>query len=53
MMTLTMALLTLGGISVWWKKSHWAWLPVIAAMALGCIIFFQDADFSSNLGVQL
>lgn len=53
MMTAAMLLLTLSCIFLWWNKAQWVWLPVMAALIIGIVIFVQDVDFSTNLGVQL
>ena len=53
MMTLTMALLTVSSFFLWWRKARWGWLTVMAALIVGIIIFVQDIDFSSSLGIQL
>ena len=53
MMTAAMSLLTVGCIALWWKKSRWAWWTVVLALVIGVVIFVQDVDFSSNLGIQL
>lgn len=53
MMTAAMILLTVSCIFLWWNKAQWAWLPVMAALLIGIIIFVNDVDFSSSLGIQL
>jgi len=53
MMTAAMVLLTISCIFLWWQKAQWVWLPVLAALIIGTIIFVQDVDFSTNLGIQL
>lgn len=53
MMTTAMLLLTLSSIFLWWQKAQWVWLPVMAALILGIIIFVQDVDFATDLGRQL
>ena len=53
MMTAAMILLTVSCIFLWWNKAQWVWLPVMAALIIGIIIFVNDVDFSSSLGIQL
>ena len=53
MMTLAMALLAVSVFFLWWRKARWGWLTVMAALIVGTVIFFQDVDFASNLGIQL
>jgi hypothetical protein len=53
MMTLTMGLLALSAFFLWWRKARWGWAVVMAALAIGIIIFIGDVGFSSSLGVQL
>ncbi|MDA7947522.1 MAG: hypothetical protein MPJ78_08590 [Hyphomicrobiaceae bacterium] len=48
-----MLLLTVSCVFLWWHKAQWVWLPVMAALVLGLIIFVNDVDFSTNLGIQL
>jgi hypothetical protein len=52
MMTIAFALLAAACILLWHGRP-WSWTLVIAALALGVVIFFGDVDLSSNLGVQL
>ena len=52
MMTVTYALLAIASILLW-RRVQWSWALVMAALVLGIVIFMQDVDFSSNLGVQL
>ncbi len=52
MMTVTYALLALACILLW-RRVQWSWTLVMAALVLGIVIFMQDVDFSSNLGIQL
>ena len=53
MMTLAMLLLTVSSFLLWWRKARWGWLTVMAALIVGIIIFVQDVDFNSSLGIQL
>ena len=53
MMTLAMLLLTVSVFFLWWRKAQWGWATVIAALIVGIVIFVQDVDFSTNLGIQL
>jgi hypothetical protein len=53
MMTLTTGLLAVGAFFLWWRKARWGWAVVMAALAIGIIIFVRDVGFSANLGVQL
>lgn len=52
MMTVTFGLLALACILLWWRV-QWGWALVMAALVLGMIVFMQDVDFSTNLGIQL
>ena len=53
MMTAAMILLTVSCIFLWWSKAQWVWVPVMAALIIGMIIFVNDVDFTTNLGIQL
>ena len=53
MMTLAFGLLALAGFFLWRRKAKWGWALVMAALVIGIVIFVQDVDFSSNLGIQL
>lgn len=53
MMTVTFGLFAVSSFFLWWRKARWGWALVMAALALGVIIFVQDVDFSSPLGIQL
>ena len=53
MMTLAMLLLAVSVFLLWWHKARWGWLTVMAALIVGIVIFFQDVDFTTNLGIQL
>ncbi len=52
MMTVTYGLLAVASVLLW-RRARWAWTLVLAALILGIVIFVQDVDFSSNLGIQL
>ncbi len=53
MMTLSLALLSVGCFFLWRRQSHWVWITVVVALAIGIAIFVQDVDFHTDLGVQL
>jgi preprotein translocase subunit SecD len=53
MMAATWALLAISSFFLWRYKSRWGWVAVMAALALGIVIFMRDVDFNANLGVQL
>jgi len=53
MMTLAFGLLTVSSFFLWFNKARWGWSLVLAALVIGIIIFVQDVDFSTNLGIQL
>jgi hypothetical protein len=52
MMTIAFALLALA-ILLLWRRVQWSWALVLAALILGIVIFAQDVDFSTKLGIQL
>jgi hypothetical protein len=52
MMTVTYGLLALASILLW-RRVRWGWTLVMAALILGIVVFVQDVDFSTNLGIQL
>lgn len=52
MMTIAFALMA-AAVILLWRGAAWSWLLVMAALALGVVIFVGDVDFASNLGIQL
>ncbi len=52
MMTVTYGLLAVAS-TLLWRRVRWAWALVMAALILGIVVFMQDVDFSTNLGIQL
>jgi hypothetical protein len=53
MMTLTLGLLAVSSFFLWRYKARWGWAAVMAALAIGIVIFLRDIDFAANLGLQL
>ncbi|MGB2932030.1 MAG: hypothetical protein WBE08_09140 [Methyloceanibacter sp.] len=53
MMTLTFGLIALSAFFLWWRQASWGWAVVLAALALGIVIFTGDVDFSQALGIRL
>jgi len=52
MMTIAFALLAVASLLLW-LRLRWSWVLVFAALILGIVIFVQDVDFATNLGIQL
>jgi hypothetical protein len=53
MMTLAFGLLAVSAFFLWFRKASWGWSLVLTALIIGIVIFVQDVDFSTNLGIQL
>ncbi len=51
-MTIAFGLLAVASLLLW-RRVQWSWTLVVAALLLGIVIFVQDVDFSTNLGIQL
>jgi hypothetical protein len=53
MTTLAFGLIAVSCFLLWRKNAAWTWTLVLAAIAVGAVVFVGDVDFGTKLGIQL